>query len=108
MAIKLTTAAAERIRSCLERESGAVGLRVGVRRNGCSGLSYTVDYADTVGAGDKVFDCLGVKVIVDQENLRYIDGTEIDFREQDLFSSFYFNNPNETGACGCGESFTVS
>jgi iron-sulfur cluster assembly protein len=82
-------------------------LRLGVKQTGCSGFAYVVSYADEVGARDVVFDSAGVKVIVDGESLKYVDGTEIDFVRQGLNEAFRFRNPNAKGACGCGESFTV-
>jgi len=84
-----------------------VGLRVGVRKTGCSGYAYVVDYADSVAANDVVFDHGGVKVIVDPESLALIDGTEVDFVKQGLNEAFKFRNPNVKGECGCGESFSV-
>jgi len=84
-----------------------VGLRVGVRKTGCSGYAYVVDYADSVAANDVVFDHDGVKVIVDPESLALIDGTEVDFVKEGLNEAFKFRNPNVKGECGCGESFSV-
>jgi len=84
-----------------------VGLRVGVRKTGCSGYAYVVDYADSVAASDVVFDHGGVKVIVDPESLALIDGTEVDFVKEGLNEAFKFRNPNVKGECGCGESFSV-
>lgn len=108
MAVTLTEAAAGRVKAYLERRGDTAGLRLGVKSTGCSGLAYTVDYADRVGDQDRVFESRGVKVIVDEANLAYVDGTEIDFREEDMFSAFHFKNPNASGECGCGESFTVA
>jgi len=107
MAISLTQSAATRVRSFLEKRGRGVGLRIGVRRSGCSGYAYTIDYADAIDAEDVVFDRDGVKVIVDQESLGLIDGTEIDFVKDGLNEAFKFRNPNVKGECGCGESFTV-
>jgi len=84
-----------------------VGLRLGVKQTGCSGFAYVVSYADEVGASDTVFDDAGVKVIVDADSLRYVDGTQIDFVRQGLNEAFKFRNPNVKGECGCGESFNV-
>lgn len=107
MAVSLTPSAAERVRSFLASRGHGVGLRLGVKQTGCSGYAYLVNYADEVGATDVVFDCDGVKVIVDRESLRFVDGTEIDFVRQGLNEAFKFHNPNVQGECGCGESFNV-
>jgi iron-sulfur cluster assembly protein len=107
MSVSLTPSAAERVRSFLERRGSGVGLRLGVKKTGCSGFAYVVNYADEVAAGDVVFEDQGVKVIVDAESLRYVDGTEIDFIRQGLNEAFKFRNPNVRGECGCGESFNV-
>ena len=107
MAISLTQSAATRVRSFLEKRGRGVGLRIGVRKSGCSGYAYTIDYADAIDADDVVFDRDGVKVIVDPESLGLIDGTEVDFVKDGLNEAFTFRNPNVKGDCGCGESFTV-
>jgi len=107
MAISLTESAATRVRSFLEKRGRGVGLRIGVRKSGCSGYAYTIDYADAIDADDVVFDRDGVKVIVDAESLGLIDGTEVDFVKDGLNEAFKFRNPNVKGECGCGESFTV-
>jgi iron-sulfur cluster assembly protein len=107
MTISLTQSAATRVRSFLEKRGRGVGLRIGVRKSGCSGYAYTIDYADAIDAGDVVFDRDGVKVIVDPESLGLIDGTEVDFVKDGLNEAFKFRNPNVKGECGCGESFTV-
>jgi iron-sulfur cluster assembly protein len=107
MAISLTQSAATRVRSFLEKRGRGVGLRIGVRKSGCSGYAYTIDYADAIDADDVVFDRDGVKVIVDAESLGLIDGTEVDFVKDGLNEAFKFRNPNVKGECGCGESFTV-
>lgn len=107
MSISLTTAAADRVRSFLTRRGHGMGLRLGVKKTGCSGFAYVVNYADDVGANDIVFEESGVKVIVDRESLGFIDGTEVDFVKQGLNEAFRFRNPNVKGECGCGESFTV-
>jgi iron-sulfur cluster assembly protein len=107
MAISLTQSAATRVRSFLEKRGRGVGLRIGVRKSGCSGYAYTIDYADAIDADDVVFDRDGVKVIVDPESLGLIDGTEVDFVKDGLNEAFKFRNPNVKGECGCGESFTV-
>jgi iron-sulfur cluster assembly protein len=107
MSISLTSAAADRVRSFLGRRGHGVGLRLSVKKTGCSGFAYVVNYADEVGAGDVVFEDQGVKVIVDRDSLGFIDGTEVDFVKQGLNEAFRFRNPNVKGECGCGESFTV-
>ena len=107
MAVTLTEAAAERVRSRLASRGHGEGLRLGVKTTGCSGLAYVVDYADEVDASDQVFDSHGVKVIVNDDCLTFVDGTEIDFRHDGLSSAFSFRNPNVEDECGCGESFTV-
>jgi iron-sulfur cluster assembly protein len=107
MSVSLTPTAAERVRNFLASRGRGVGLRLGVKKTGCSGFAYVVNYADEVGAGDVVFEASGVKVIVDAESLRYVDGTEIDFVREGLNEAFRFRNPNVRGECGCGESFSV-
>jgi iron-sulfur cluster assembly protein len=107
MPISLTPAAAERVRSFMADRGKGIGLRLGVKQTGCSGFAYVVSYADEVGARDTVFDDAGVKVVVDADSLRYVDGTEIDFVRQGLNEAFKFRNPNVKGECGCGESFNV-
>jgi iron-sulfur cluster assembly protein len=107
MAISLTDSAATRVKSFLEKRGRGVGLRIGVRKSGCSGYAYTIDYADAVAADDIVFDRDGVKLIIDPKSLSLIDGTEVDFVKDGLNEAFKFRNPNVKGECGCGESFTV-
>jgi iron-sulfur cluster assembly protein len=107
MTISLTQSAATRVKSFLEKRGSGVGLRIGVRKSGCSGWAYTIDYADSVEPGDVVFDREGVKVIVNNDSLELIAGTEVDFVKDGLNEAFKFRNPNVKGECGCGESFTV-
>ena len=107
MAISLTSSAAERVRSYLIQRGKGLGLRVGVRKTGCSGYAYVIDYADSIDATDAVFEDEGVRVIVDAESLELIDGTEVDFVKDGLNEAFRFRNPNVKGECGCGESFNV-
>src|SRR4030095_4243625 len=107
MGISLTQSAATRVKDFLQKRGRGVGLRIGVRKSGCSGYAYTIDYADAVQPGDVVVDPGGVKVIVDGTNLDLIDGTEVDFVKDGLNEAFKFRNPNIKGECGCGESFTV-
>ena len=107
MSISLTPAAADRVRTFLDRRGHGLGLRLGVKKTGCSGFAYVVNYADEISSEDLVFEDQGVKVIVDRESLGFIDGTEVDFVKQGLNEAFRFRNPNIKGECGCGESFTV-
>ena len=107
MSISLTSAAADRVRSFLGRRGHGVGLRLSVKKTGCSGFAYVVNYADDIGTDDVVFEDRGVKVIVDRDSLGFIDGTEVDFVKQGLNEAFRFRNPNVKGECGCGESFSV-
>lgn len=107
MAITLTPAAADRVRHFITERGHGVGLRLGVRKTGCSGFAYVVNYADAVEPGDQVFDSQGIRVLVDAESLRLIDGTEVDFVRQGLNEAFRFRNPNVRGECGCGESFSI-
>jgi len=108
MNIQLTPAARTRMQGFLAAKPQAAGVRFGVRKTGCSGYAYVVDIADQVGEGDRVIEQDGIKLVVDRKSLPFVDGTEIDFARQGLNSSFVFRNPNVTGECGCGESFTVS
>ena len=107
MAITLTEAAADRVHRFIEKRGRGVGVRLGVRKTGCSGFAYVVDFADDVAEGDTVFDQGDIKVVVAQEHLPYLDGTELDFARQGVNETFVFNNPNVRDECGCGESFTV-
>ena len=107
MAISLTESAAERVSSYLVKRGHGVGLRVGVKPTGCSGYSYVVNYADEIEGDDVVFEDRGVKIVVDPEALKLIDGTEVDFIKNGLNEAFSFRNPNVTGECGCGESFNI-
>jgi len=107
MSVTLTESAAGRVRQYLADREGIVGLRLGITKSGCSGFAYVVDFADEVKDEDRVFECRGVKVLVDPESLPFVDGTEVDFGREGLNQSFRFNNPNVAATCGCGESFTV-
>ena len=107
MAITLTQSAAERVRHFIAERGHGVGLRLGVRKTGCSGFAYVVNYADEVQPKDRVFTSQGVQVLVDSDSLALIDGTEIDFVRHGLNEAFRFRNPNVRGECGCGESFSV-
>ena len=107
MAVTLTESAAERVKTFLEQRGKGVGLRLGVRTSGCSGMAYVLEFVDEVDDSDVVFEDHGVKVIVDPKSLLYIDGTELDFGKEGLNEGFKFNNPNVKDECGCGESFTI-
>lgn len=107
MSISLTAAAATRVQHLLGR-SGAAALRLGVKPSGCSGLSYVIEPAKNAEADDLSFDAQGVRVVVRAEHLRYLDGLELDYRQEGLNVAFRFNNPNVSNSCGCGESFTVA
>ena len=107
MAISLTDAAAERVRTYIDKRDAALGLRLGVTSTGCSGYSYVINYAEEIEADDVVFEDKGIKVVVDPEALQLIDGTEVDFVKSGLNEAFSFRNPNIKGECGCGESFNV-
>jgi len=101
MAIMLTKSAAERVRTFLDKDGG-IGLRLGVRKTGCSGWAYTVQLAEDILEDDVIFDIAGVKVVVSRENMGFLDGSEIDFVAEGLGMTFRFNNPNVTDECGCG------
>tara|TARA_B100000029_G_scaffold506090_1_gene588161 strand:- start:3629 stop:3955 length:327 start_codon:yes stop_codon:yes gene_type:complete len=108
MSIRLTETAAERVREQLASRGRGEGLRFGVTTTGCSGFAYIVEFADGVGSDDSVYTSHGIKIVVDSESIVYLEGTEIDFREDGLNASFLFDNPNVVEKCGCGESFTVT
>lgn len=107
-ALTLTEAAAARVRKLMENsDSKALGLRIGVKSKGCSGLSYSIDYAEAKGKFDEVIEDKGVTVLIDPSAVMFIIGSEMDYVEDKLQSGFVFRNPNEKGRCGCGESFHV-
>jgi iron-sulfur cluster assembly protein len=107
MAVTLTQAAAHHVNRCLARRGQGVGVRLGVKTTGCSGLAYKLEYVDSFEPQDVVFEAHGVKVLVDPKSLAYLDGTELDFVREGLNEGFKFNNPKERDRCGCGESFRV-
>jgi iron-sulfur cluster assembly protein len=107
MSISLTENAANRVKTFLEKRGKGVGVRLGVKTTGCSGMAYTIEFADEIEESDKVFEDNGVKVLINPKSLVYLDGTELDFTKEGLNEGFKFNNPNEKDRCGCGESFTV-
>lgn len=105
--ITLTEKAADHVRSFIARRGKGLGLRVGVRTTGCSGLAYKLEFADAANPGDLAFESHGVKLLVDPKSLQYIDGTELDYAREGLNEGFKFRNPNVKDECGCGESFNV-
>ncbi len=107
MSIVLSPAAADRVRSFLEARGHGVGLRLGIKRTGCSGYAYVVNYAEEIGPSDTVYEDRGVKVVVDAESVALVDGTEVDFVKQGLNEAFKFKNPKARSECGCGESFSI-
>ncbi|TKB54739.1 iron-sulfur cluster assembly protein IscA [Ferrimonas aestuarii] len=107
MAISMTDAAAERVRQFLANRGRGIGLRLGLKTSGCSGLAYVIEFVDDLNPDDEVFEANGVNVIVDAKSLIHLDGVELDFVKEGLNEGFKFNNPNAQGECGCGESFTV-
>ncbi|VAX11211.1 Iron-sulfur cluster assembly iron binding protein IscA [hydrothermal vent metagenome] len=107
MPITMTDSAAERVQNFLESRGSGIGLRLGVKTSGCSGMAYVLEFVDDIDEQDQVFESHGVKIIVDPKSLLYIDGTELDYGKEGLNEGFKFNNPNVKDQCGCGESFTI-
>ena len=107
MAVTITDRAAQHVLRYIEKRGRGVGLRLGVKTTGCSGLAYKLEFADEVKPEDQVFEANGVRVLIDPKSLAYLDGTELDFVREGLNEGFKFNNPNEKDRCGCGESFNV-
>ena len=107
MAVTLTEQAAKHVKNFLANRGQGVGLRVGVKTSGCSGMAYVLEFVDEIDEHDQVFESQGVKIIVDPKSILYIDGTELDYGKEGLNEGFKFNNPNVADQCGCGESFTV-
>jgi len=107
MAISLTKSAIDRIKSYSDSTESGVIVRVGVKKTGCNGFAYVINYTSTIEDEDKVFQDHDIKLIVDAESLKLIDGTEIDFMKDGLNEAFRFRNPNISGECGCGESFSI-
>jgi iron-sulfur cluster assembly protein len=107
MAVTLTDRAAQHVQRYIERRGKGVGLRLGVKTTGCSGLAYKLEFADEIAPEDTTFESNGVQVLIDPKSLAYLDGTELDFVKEGLNEGFKFNNPNEKDRCGCGESFNV-
>ena len=107
MSVTLTEAAAKHVQKYLARRGKGVGLRLGVKTSGCSGMAYKREFAEQVEPDDKVWESFGVKVLVDEKSLPYLDGTELDYTREGLQEGFKFHNPNEKSRCGCGESFQI-
>lgn len=107
MAITITSAAVDHVSRYLSKRGQGVGIRLGVKTSGCSGMAYVLEFVDQLEPEDEVFEKDGVKVIVDPKSLLYLDGTELDFVKEGLNEGFKFNNPNVSSECGCGESFNI-
>jgi len=107
MAITLSERAANRVQKFLDQRGKGVGLRLGVRTSGCSGMAYTLEFVDETLPEDITFESYGVTVLIDPKSLTFLDGTELDFAREGLNEGFKFNNPNVKNTCGCGESFNV-
>ena len=107
MAVTLSDKAAQHIGNFIAKRGKGIGLRLGVRTSGCSGVAYKLEFADAVEPDDVTFESHGVKVFIDAKSLPYLEGTELDYAREGLSEGFKFNNPNVKDACGCGESFTV-
>jgi len=107
MAITLTESAARHVKNYIDKRGKGVGLRLGVRTSGCSGLAYTLEFADEMNTEDSRFESHGVTVVIDPKSLVYLDGTELDYVREGLNEGFKFHNPNVAEQCGCGESFKV-
>lgn len=107
MSISVTESAAQQIQKQLTKRGSGLGLRLGVKKSGCSGYAYVLDYVDEVAANDQVFENFDVKIIVNNDDLKLLNGIEVDYKKEGLNAAFKFNNPNVKGMCGCGESFAV-
>ncbi|MBK8892094.1 MAG: iron-sulfur cluster assembly protein IscA [Dechloromonas sp.] len=107
MAVSLSDKAAKHVTNYLTKRGKGIGLRLGVRTTGCSGMAYKLEFVDAVSPEDLVFESNGVKVVVDPKSLPYLDGMELDYAREGLNEGFQFNNPNVKDQCGCGESFNV-
>ena len=105
--ISMSSSAAAHVKKCLESRGKGIGLRLGIKTSGCSGLAYVLEFVDELNADDNVFEQDGVKVIVDTKSLVYLNGTQLDFVKEGLNEGFKFTNPNVKDQCGCGESFSV-
>ncbi|CAI0704713.1 iron-sulfur cluster assembly protein IscA [Serratia ficaria] len=107
MSITMSDSAAQRVQAFMNNRGKGLGLRLGVRTSGCSGMAYVLEFVDEMNDDDIVFEDKGVRVIIDGKSLVYLDGTELDFVKEGLNEGFKFNNPNVSSECGCGESFNV-
>ena len=107
MAVTLSEKAAKHVASYMAKRGKGIGLRLGVRTSGCSGVAYKLEFVDVADPDDVAFESFGVKVLIDARSLPYLDGTELDYTREGLSEGFKFNNPNVKDACGCGESFNV-
>ncbi len=107
MSITITERAADHVKKYLANRGHGIGIRLGVRTNGCSGLAYVLEFVDEKNPEDEVFQSLDVTIFVDPKSVVYLEGTEMDYVKENLNEGFQFNNPNKKGECGCGESFTV-
>jgi len=107
MAIVLTESAAKQIQKQLDSRGEGLGLKLGVKKSGCSGFAYTIEYADKLETGDKIYETFGVNVVVAETNVGALDGLVLDYAKEGINEAFKFNNPNVKGTCGCGESFSV-
>lgn len=107
MSVTVTESAAQQIQKQLTKRGSGLGLRLGVKKSGCSGYAYVLDYVDAFDEIDQIFETAGVKIVVKSDDLALLDGIEIDYRREGLNAAFKFNNPNVKGMCGCGESFAV-
>ena len=107
MSVSMTEAAARHVNRYLSKRGKGVGVRLGVKTTGCSGLAYKLEYVDDLNAEDVVFETQGLKILIDPKSLAYLDGTELDFVREGLNEGFKFHNPREKDRCGCGESFRV-
>ncbi len=107
MAVQLTENAENQVRIQLEKRGKGMGLRLGVKKSGCSGFAYVIDFADNLTPDDQVFEKNGIKVVVNTEHLKFLDGLQLDYRKEGINEAFHFNNPNVKDSCGCGESFSV-
>jgi iron-sulfur cluster assembly protein len=107
MAVTATPAASERVKAFLQKRGKGLGLRLGVKTTGCSGLAYKIEFVDTTNEDDQHFESNGINIYVDSKSLAYLDGTLLDYTKEGLQEGFKFTNPNVKDECGCGESFTV-